>query len=143
MYKIETHLHTSEVSVCSQIRAEEMIKLYHQAEYSTIIVSDHFPYRSLGKIPWEEQTAIFLSGYYKAKVAGRKYGMNVIPAAEITFAGSPNDYLAYGISKAFLDAYPYLHEMKIEEFAPIAKENNVLLIQAHLHLFLQFEPLLH
>ena len=134
MYKIETHLHTSEVSRCGQLRAADMVKRYKEAGYSTIFVTDHFQPNSidtLGDIPWTEKTAIFLSGYYRAKAEGDKVGLTVLPGAEFTFPGSPNHYLAYGITKAFLDAYPEIHKLTVEEFIPIAKENGLFLIQAH------------
>ena len=67
MFKTETHIHTSEVSACSRKRAKEMIRLYKEAGYSTVFISDHFQTNSLdvlGDIPWSEKMAIFLSGYY-------------------------------------------------------------------------------
>lgn len=134
MFKTETHLHTADVSKCGQIKAEKMMQMYHDAGYKTVFVSDHFQGNvmdPLGDIPWTEKVTIFLSGYYRAKVAGEKLGMNVLPCAEITFAGAPNHYLAYGITKAFLDGYPDLNKMTIAEFYPIAKAHNIFLVQAH------------
>ena len=111
-----------------------MVKRYKEAGYSTIFITDHFQPNSidtLGDIPWTEKTAIFLSGYYRAKAEGDKVGLTVLPGAEFTFPGSPNHYLAYGITKAFLDAYPEIHKLTVDEFIPIAKENRLFLIQAH------------
>ena len=85
----------------------------------------------LGDIPWEEKTAIFLSGYYKAKKAGDDLGVNVILAPEFHLKDSPNDFVVYGITKAFLDAHPELPDMTIEEFYPLAKENGLFVVQAH------------
>lgn len=134
MFKIETHLHTIEVSPCSRIKAREMIRKYHEAGYSTVFVSDHFQENSidaLGDIPWSDKMAIFLSGYYKAKTEGENLGVNVLPAAEFKFSDSKNHYLAYGITKSFLDAYPELHKKTVAEFHEIAKANNIFVIQAH------------
>lgn len=134
MYKIETHLHTSEVSPCSRTRAIEMIRMYKDAGYSTVFVSDHFQENTidtLGDIPWTEKTAIFFAGYYKAKCEGDKLGITVLPAAEFKFADACNHYLAYGITKEFLDAYPNIHNLTIAEFSQIAKSHNLFVIQAH------------
>ncbi len=134
MYKTEPHLHVAEVSPCSKIRAVEMVKLYHEAGYKTIFVSDHLKqvyFDKLGDIPWEDKTTIFLSGYYIAKEAGKKYDMNVLMSAEILFEGNPNHYLVYGIDKEFLDSYPDLCKMTVEEFYKIAKQHNVFVVQAH------------
>lgn len=134
MYKIETHLHVSEVSPCGKLTAAEMMKLYSEAGYSTVFVSDHFKkvyFDRLGDIPWKEKTKCFLSGYQKAKRAGKKYGITVLPAAELAFEGIPNHYLVYGITKKFLDAYPNLYEKSVAEFYEIAKRHGLTVIQAH------------
>ena len=80
MYMIETHLHTSEVSGCGQVRAADMIKRYKAASYDTVFVTDHFQSSSLdpmGDISWEDKITIFFSGYYRAKAMGDKLGVTV------------------------------------------------------------------
>ena len=134
MYKIETHLHTAEVSLCGRIRARDMVNRYYEAGYSTLFITDHFQPNSidsLGDIPWEEKTAVFLSGYYRAKAAGDELGVTVLPGAEFTFPDSPNHYLAYGITKGFLDAYPELHKYSAGEFVSLAHQNGIFVVQAH------------
>ncbi len=134
MFKTETHIHTREVSDCSRKRAREMVALYKEAGYSTVFISDHFQPNSidvLGDIPWSDKMAIFLSGYYKAKHEGEKLGVNVLPAAEFRFADSRNHYIAYGITKEFLDAHPNLHKMSAAEFLPIARAQGIFIVHAH------------
>ncbi len=134
MYKTETHLHVAEISGCSRIKAAEMVKLHSEAGYKTICVSDHLNQiflDSLGDIPWEDKMTIFLSGYYKAKEAGKKYGINVIMSAEIMFEESKNHYLVYGATKEFLASYPNICKMSVKDFYKIAKEHNVFVVQAH------------
>lgn len=134
MFKTETHLHTSEVSRCSQISAEEMVKLYYKARYKTLIISDHFQSRyfeALGEISWAKKVEAFLNGYNKAKLAAKKLSMNIILSAEITFNGSCNDYLLYGIDETFLKECPDVFDMSIKTFYPYAKQRGVTVIQAH------------
>ncbi len=134
MYKTETHLHVSEVSPCGKLKAAEMVKLYHEAGYTTVFISDHFNqayFDALGDIPWQDKITIFLSGYYKAKEAAKNYGMNVLMSAEIAFVGNPNHYLIYGATKDFLDSCTDLCKMSAEEFYEKAKANDVLVVQAH------------
>jgi len=141
MYKTEPHVHLSEVSACSSLNAKEMIKLYNEAGYKTVFITDHFIsyyFDSLGDIPWEDKVTIFFSGFYKAKAAGRKYGMNILPGVEIMFDeamenGSYNHYLLYGGTKEFYAAHPGLCQMKAEDFYELAKENGIFVIQAHPH----------
>lgn len=134
MFKTETHIHTAEVSPCSHIRAVAMVRKYASEGYSTVCITDHFQGNTLdalGDIPWADKMAIFLAGYYRAKREGDKLGINVIMGAEFCFSDSSNHFVAYGISKAFLDAYPELHKMTVKEFSVIAKEHGVFLVQAH------------
>ena len=136
MFKTETHLHVAEISPCSKFKAPEMVKMYYDKGYKTIIISDHFEKRyfdSLGDISWEDKITIFLSGYFKAKEAAKEYGINVILSAEFTILSNDvhNHYLAYGITREFLNKYPKIYDLSIEEFYKIAKENNILVVQAH------------
>ena len=133
-FKTEPHLHVSEVSACSKIGAEEMIRLYSEEGYKTVFVSDHLKkkyFDKLGDIPWEEKTAQFLSGYEIAKKAGEKYGVNVLLSAELMLNESPNHYLLYGINKAFLDQMEDALDMSIAEFYKFAKAKGVTVVQAH------------
>ena len=134
MFKTETHIHTSEVSICSQKRAREMVRAYKESGYSTVFITDHFQGNTIdsyGDIPWQDKMAIFLGGYYRAKVEGDKIGLNVLPGAEFCFPGVPNHYLAYGITKEFLDANPDIHKTDIETFSKIAHGAGLFIVQAH------------
>lgn len=133
-YKTETHMHTSDTSNCGQIKARDMVKLYHDEGFKTLFVTDHYNpnfFERLGNIPWQQKTAIFLAGYYRAKEISKEYSMNIILAAEFQFGESKNHYLAYGIDKDFLDRYPEAYKLNIEQFYKIAKDNGIFLIQAH------------
>ena len=134
MFKTETHLHTSEVSPCGQVSAEEMVRRYFEAGYKTIFVSDHVytkKFQTFGDIPWSEKIDLYLEGYKKAKAVGDELGMNIILSAEVNFNGCPNDYLLYGIDEDFLKGCPDLLDMGIERFYPYAKERGVTVVQAH------------
>lgn len=134
MFKTETHLHTLEISNCAHIRAIDMVKKYYSAGYKTLIISDHLTKRytdSLGDIPWNDKMTVFYSGYYKAKEEAKKYGMNVLPGAEVCFNGVDGDYLAFGLTKEIAEILPDLCEMSIEEFYEKTRKYGILLVQAH------------
>ena len=66
---LDTHVHTSQVSPCGKVPAEEMIELYKEAGYGGVIITDHYYkgyFESLGNRPWEEKIQSFLSGYKAA-----------------------------------------------------------------------------
>ena len=134
MFKTETHLHTCEVSACGKKHATELVRLYKERGYTTVFVTDHFQPNSLdalGDLPWEDKVTVFLSGYYKAKQLGDQLGVTVLPGAELCFPEAPNHYLAYGITRQFLNAHPDLHKVGIEAFRKIAREEGIFIVQAH------------
>lgn len=136
MFKTETHLHTKEVSKCSRLSASEMVKLYSDKGYKTVFVSDHMNCDFLEKnsnLSVFDAVRNFLIGYYNAKEAGDKYGVNVLLSAEysISFDGIDNHYLLYGIDEEFIYANPNGENMTIEKLRKITKDIGALLIQAH------------
>lgn len=134
MFKTETHIHVSEVSTCSQLSAAEMVRLYHEAGYKTLIISDHFQQRSfdkLGGVSWAEYVDRFVSGYNAAKKAAKQFDMNVIFSAELRLNDACNHYLLYGIDGEFLKKRADLFDMTIKEFYGYAKQNGVTIVQAH------------
>lgn len=135
MFKTETHLHTSEGSACGKIGAAEMIRLYHEAGYKTVFVSDHLKgdyFERMGKdLSWEERCDIFYGAFEKAKEEGDKLGVNVIFSAELTLDTCPNHYLLYGIDKSFIVERPDIFSLSLSEFYEYATSKNVMIVQAH------------
>lgn len=134
MYKTETHLHTAETSDCSHIKAKDMVRLYHDKGYKTIFITDHMIswfFEGLGDISWSDKVARFMVGYNEAKAEGDKLGVNVILSAEYRFKDSPNDYLVYGIDREFLEAFPDVTDMTLEEFHKATRSYDIFIVQAH------------
>lgn len=132
-YKIETHMHTKEVSPCGHVYAQEVVKIYAEAGYSTIIITDHYREdvieHAVGTI--EERVTHFLSGYKKAKQVGEILGLNVLMSVELTFAGQTEDFLLYGITEELLYKNPYLYTWTLRQIYDFANQHGVLVVQAH------------
>lgn len=134
MYKTEAHLHTAEGSLCGKLPAAEMVKQYHEAGYTTLLIADHFGkdvVERIGAATWEQTVAIFFAGYTAAKEAAKQYGMYVLPSPEFAFAGNVNHYLACGAGPAFFLAHPEVADMNAAELHRLLNENGLMLIQAH------------
>lgn len=134
MFKIETHLHTTEASPCSQVDAAEMVRLYAEAGYKTVIITDHFKQKYLdafGCDTWSDAVDRFFLGYRNAKAAGEKLGVNVIIGAEFELGNIPNHYLTYGITPEIVKKNPEIANLPAEEFYRYMHENGVFVVQAH------------
>lgn len=42
LYHYDLHVHTSNVSPCAHVQAEEVVRLYAQAGYTGIVITDHY-----------------------------------------------------------------------------------------------------
>ncbi|MBQ8003571.1 MAG: PHP domain-containing protein [Oscillospiraceae bacterium] len=134
MFKTETHLHTSEASPCSHVDAAEMVRLYHEAGYKTVIITDHLKQKYLDAFEessWEKAVERFFLGYRNAKEAGDKLGVNVLMGAEFELGKIPNHYLVYGITPEILVANPNIYNVTAKEFYEVMKRNGVFVVQAH------------
>lgn len=68
MKKVDTHVHTCEVSRCGHVPGAEMARLYIQAGYDAILITDHFILPEVaesGKTP-EETVEAQMRGYRAA-----------------------------------------------------------------------------
>ncbi len=140
MFKTETHLHTSEVSKCGKIPAAEMVKLYKEAGYDTIFVTDHFSKKYLKRmedLSYTEKVDFYFTGYEAAKSAGDACGLTVLPGAEVSLNTHDevpirSDLLLYGSKlKEFLAENETLIKMDYPEFFALAKKYDLIVIQAH------------
>lgn len=136
MYKIETHLHTTHVSKCGRLTAQEQIAGYKAAGYSAIIVTDHynritFDYLGIDPASHTDRVGAFLDGYKRMKEEGEKNGIRVFKGAELRFDESENDYLFYGWNNELLANPDEVFRMGIAEFSKIARAQGALIVQAH------------
>ena len=134
-YRYDLHVHTSEVSACGSIPAKEVVRLYHQAGYDGLVITDHYADYYFQKMPdfsWEEKVNRYLTGYELAKQAGDTCGMTIFLGMELRLSGAvPNEYLVFGINTEFLLREKELYQMELSEVRGLVHNNGGLLFQAH------------
>ncbi|MEA4822726.1 MAG: transposase [Clostridiaceae bacterium] len=133
-YYFDPHIHTREVSPCGNVPAEQMVKLYREAGYAGVCVTDHYYdgyFKSLGDITWKEKVEHYRRGYCAARELGEKLGLCVLFGQEMRFLGHPNDFLTYGLDERDLLENPELYRMPVSEFLPFAHEHGAIVFQAH------------
>ena len=132
LYKYETHMHTSEGSLCSSSSAEEMAMKYKSEGYTGVFVTDHFFNGNCAvpkDLPWDEKVDRYCLGYEHAKAKGDEIGLDVFFGVE--FGNGETDLLTYGIDKHWLKAHPEIMDMPFEEYVPFARAEGAMVIQAH------------
>lgn len=134
MYKIDTHVHTSEISPCARIDGKILVHLYKNAGYDGIVITDHYTsdyFSRLGDMLWKEKIDTFLQGYRNAFNEGRRIGLNVILGIELRFDENDNDYLIYGIKEEFLKDNTELYKYTLKTFWEFTRNKSMLIYQAH------------
>lgn len=134
MFKFDTHVHTSETSPCAKLKAAETIRLYQEAGFSGVCITDHYSKNllaSFSQTDWKEAVDRYLVGYRNAKEYADKIGMDVLLGAEILMDGTRNDYLLFGLDEKILYDCPHLYAYKPDELKRFAESHGLLLFQAH------------
>ncbi len=132
------HLHTSEGDLCAFSSGAECVRLYCDAGYSGMVVTNHY---FAAFFDWfaddlrgaDHRGVIdrYLRGYYNARNEGEKLGFTVLVGAEVRFADSANDYLIYGVDEDFFYNAPLLHRLSgLKELAGLLPEG-ACVVQAH------------
>ena len=130
-YRIEMHAHTSPASPCSQIPPEKMVRIYSGLGYDAVVITNHFIFELLNKLPKKEAVKAYLEDYQKAVRESEKYNIKILLGAEIRFTENINDYLLYGVDENILNmVYDYLPR-GIKAFRNELKLDKSVFIQAH------------
>ena len=117
----ELHAHTSECDLAAHASGAELVRIYHAAGYSGMVITDHYFatfYKwfadELANKSHREIMARRLKGYYEARNEGERLGFTVLPGAEVRFDRSPygiNDFLVFGCDEEFFLTAPRLNEL--------------------------------
>lgn len=134
-YRYDLHVHTSEVSACGSIPAKEVVRLYHQAGYDGLVITDHYAdyfFQKMPNLSWEDKLSRYLAGYEIAKDAAKNCGLSIFLGMELRLSGPvPNEYLIFGIDTEFLLRKKELYQMELPEVRGLVHDSGGLLFQAH------------
>ena len=135
MFKTEAHLHTSPVSSCSKLTPTEQVRLFKEAGYDTVIISDHFSphhFKKLGEdLTFAQKVDKLCDAYLEAKAEGDRIGLTVLFSVELSF--HKNHYLLYGVTREFLKLREDIFDIDIDELYAHLKAHGITIIQAHSH----------
>lgn len=131
-YFYETHLHTSQTSRCGSSTGAEHARFYKKLGFAGIIVTDHFFSGSCHvpkDLPWKERIERYCAGYEDALCEGQKIGLDVFFGIEHNWNG--DDYLIYGIDKAWMIAHPEMEFWTHAQQYEAVRAAGGCVVQAH------------
>ena len=132
IYKVETHLHTSQASACGTGTGAQMARFAKYAGYCAIVVTDHFFNGNTairGDYSWDEKISMFMQGYNDAKQEGDNVGISVYFGFEYNYHGA--EFLIYNYGEEKLRAYPEIMTDGIEKVLTNIKNDGGFIIHAH------------
>ena len=132
--KTDLHVHTSEVSLCGHMTAEETLQRYKSAGYDTLVITNHFNRYTADHFARHGKPDFFRhyhDSFLLAEEEGRKAGITVLNGYELRFDGSDSDYLVYGMDDETASHCYELFSMSPHGFSELAKEKGFLFYQAH------------
>ncbi|HEY8423714.1 MAG TPA: hypothetical protein VIL23_03025 [Clostridia bacterium] len=135
MILIETHLHNREASPCAALRASEIPKIYKDAGYQGIVVTNHFSAYALGLLNGgtpKDKAKAFLDGSKLLIEAAKQVGLKAFLGAEVTLARYQwQDYLIYGDIEQGLLENPMLYTYTQAQLVETAEKYGWAVFQAH------------
>ena len=138
MNRFELHAHTSECDLYAHLGGAELVRLYDEAGYRGMVITDH--YFSLFYDWFADELAEadhrriierYLRGYYAARNEAEKRNFTVLCGAEVRFDHTINDFLVYGLEEEDLFRLPLLNRLhNVEELVEVLPDDAVV-VQAH------------
>ena len=131
-YLYETHLHTSQGSLCGRKTGAQMAQACKDYGYTGIFVTDHNWGGNTAVdrgLPWEEWVDLFAEGYRDAKQKGDEIGLDVFYGWEAGYQGT--EFLIYGLTPEWMKQHPELHDADIPKQYEIVKAAGGIVVHAH------------
>ncbi len=129
-YKTELHCHSRDASGCANECAEGIAEKYISAGYTTVVLTNHFSPSNGDENRWEEKIEKRWNAVEKLRAAAGDR-LNILMGLEVRFYENWNDYLVFGLEKEHLISNRDFLKMGIKAFSAMARENGILVIQAH------------
>ncbi len=132
-YLYETHVHSSQCSLCGRSSSQEMVRAYHSAGYAGMVLTDHFIFGNTAVdsvLPWAERMRCYYQAFLDAKQEAQGLDFDVIFGIEHAY-GDGKEMLIYGVELDFLLANPDIPEITIDELVERVHAAGGVVIQAH------------
>jgi hypothetical protein len=130
--KIDPHVHSKGVSLCSRLTCEEIIDSKRALGYDGAVLTNHC---QRWYYPAEEHKYFIervIEEFSRGKAYADKVGFRWYLGIEVSL-DDPHyaDWLLYGVTEEFLRATPCLYNLSQKELFDLCEEWGIVLIQAH------------
>ena len=129
---IDLHAHSSGISKCCRIPAEEVLRVAKEHGLDGIVLTNHYVKTYVRDGDYAAFAKRYVTEYRYAKELGDACGLRVLFGIELTVAWDPKVHvLIYGVEESFLERYPTLFDLSQKELYELVKANGGVVVQAH------------
>lgn len=133
-YKYDTHVHTSQVSLCGNVTGAEIVDYYNKLGYSGLMITDHFigsnNFRANREKNWEKKIEKFLLGYNDAKHRGEEIDFDVLLGMEFCYKNTEFIFTNLTVEQLY-DGKKALQSKNLIEVLHWVHNNNGFIIHVH------------
>ncbi len=131
MMLVDAHIHTAEISPCSQVPAADLVARCAKEGLGGICLTNHYK-ASAVRGPFEEWRKRYTDEYRRTRHLGEKLGLKVFFGVEFTLDEMPkNDFTVYGLTEEDIEEAEPLYRLTLRELADYVHGKNALLYHAH------------
>ena len=129
---IDLHAHSSGISRCCQIPAEEVLKTAKEYGIDGIVLTNHYQKSYLQNDDADAFAKAYVEEFHYTEKIAEELGMKVFFGVEVTTELYKNVHmLVYGVSEKFVLENPRVFELDQEELYKLVKAYGGVLVQAH------------
>ena len=129
--KIDPHVHTSGISLCSRIDYRQAVDDKIAEGYGGMVLTNHCQRWYYDSSEHKDYCKRSVDEWQKAKEYAKGKDFLVLLGIEITVDEPYNDYLVYGMDTDFFDDSPCFYTLSQKELFDYCNLKRALLVQAH------------
>ncbi len=128
----DLHAHTSAISRCCEISAEDNIILAREHGFDAIAITNHYTEKNFKYIEYDRWIENYLREWEDCRALGKKHGVHIFCGTEVTLEPDRRLHLLiYGADEEFIIKYPHLSLRSQKELFELCKAHSYALVQAH------------
>ncbi len=130
---IDMHTHSSGVSGCCRLNAEEIVEAAKNAGVDGIILTNHYSSDDCEDFPSsQDYIEHYIKEYYSAKAHGERMGLKVFFGIEVTVNFADRIHmLIYGVKEDFLRENPCIYDLSQKELYETVHKYGGILVEGH------------
>lgn len=129
---VDLHAHTSGISRCCGIAADEVMRTARKAGIDGLVITNHYDKSYIENDDAEGFAERYIEECFYAEECGKREGVKVYRGIELSVALYPHVHiLIYGADDDFIRRNPRMFDFTQKELYESVKENGGTVIQAH------------